>query len=221
MDFNFGSLGATFFGWGTSLLFWSLLILALAIVFIIALYIRNKMRFTFPCLETVSLGQGKISVYISKAGWFKKNRYFFGLLERGGEQELICEDNKRKIFNVSSEDYHEINGKRGVIVKRKDDDPEILVPISKVEVANMGLLFKIAPADYRDAAVDILEKKRLETMDWLQRNSPMLIAVGVFIFGLISLIIIFNFAQGESSAWRDFAEHAINIKQAVPSPDAP
>jgi len=100
-------------------------------------------------------------------------------------------------------DYHEINGKRGLIVKRKDDDPEVLVPLSKFEVANEKLLSEIAPADYRDAAIDILDEKRKETLTWWDENKSTLLLAGVIIFALISLIIIFNFAKGESTAWRE------------------
>jgi len=206
---------------GFFIIIWAIVILIMGVVFIGSLYFRQQRRFIYPCIEMVSLGQGKVSAVFTKAGWFKKNRIFFGLIESGGEQELICKDNKRKIFNVSSTDYHEINGKRGVICKRKDDDPEVLVPVDSVKVENLNLLLRIAPADYRDAAVDILETKRKETMGWLQQNAPMLIAVGVFGFGLIALIIIFNFAKGESSAWREYALAAKNAAVTVASSSAP
>lgn len=212
MPFNFGDgLGAvtnTAMGWATSLLFWVIIIFGLFVVFVGALIFRQRMRFRYPCIEIVGLGQGKVSVFHTKAGWFKKKRAFFGLLETGGEQELICKDGKKKIFNASSVDYHEINGRRGLICKRKDDDPEVLVPLDRVEIQNLKLLVRIAPADYRDAAVDILESKRKETMGWLEKNMPLIIAGTVFVFGIISLIIIFNFAKSESTAWRTFAESA-------------
>ena len=80
---------------------------------------------------------------------------------------------------------------------------------------------RIAPADYRDAAVDILENKRKETMGWLQQNAPLLIAMGVFIFGLIALIIVFNFAKSESAAWREYAIAAKNAIVTTASSSAP
>jgi len=218
---NFGGIGGMAMGWATSMLFWGAIVLLMFGVFIVALIVRQKRRFIFPCLEIVSLGQGKVSIQVTKAGWFKKRRFFFGLLESGGEQELICKDLKRKIHSISSTDYHEINGKRGVICKRKDDDPDVLVPIDNVQFADLHLLMRVAPADYRDAAVDILESKRKETMSWLEKNSPLLVSIGIFIFGLIALIIIFNFAKGESSAWREFATMARSGAQVVASTTAP
>ena len=221
MDWNFGGMGAMAFGWFSSMLTWIIILAVLIIFGILILYIRRARQFQYPCLEVAGLGQGKVSVFTTKAGWFKKNRVFFNLIETGGEQELICKDKSRKIFDVSSVDYHEINGKRGLICKRKDDDPEVLVPIDKVEVDNLKLLLRIAPADYRDAAVDILEKKRKETMTWFEKNAPLIITMGVFLFGLIALIIIFNFAKGESSAWREYAIGVKAAGQAVASTTAP
>jgi len=221
MAFDMGSLGITAFGWMQSIITWVLILFGMGVLGIGALMIKQRRKFQYSCIEVVGLGQGKVSVYVTKAGWFKKRRTFFGLIEVGGEQELICKDGKRKVFNVSSTDYHEINGKRGLICKRKDDDPEVLVPIDRVEVDNLKLLLRIAPADYRDAAVDILEEKRKETMTWMEKNMPLIITMGVFMFGIIALIIIFNFAKGESAAWREYALAAKSGAQIVASTIAP
>jgi len=205
----------------SSTLTWAIVLIAIIVVTFLFLKLKQNKRFKYPCLEVVSLGQGKCAFFTSKAGWFKKHRKFFGLLEMGGEQELICKDSKRKIHNVSSTDYHELNGKRCILCKRKDDDPDILVPLNKVEIKNLGLLASIAPADYRDAAAQILEEKKRETMSWLDKNAPLLIALGVFIFGLIALIIVFNFAKGESSAWRAYAEGAKTAGTVIMNSTAP
>jgi len=203
MAFDLGGIGAGMMGLLSSTIVWAIVLALVIIVGIGLLKFKQSRKFKYPCLEVISLGQGKCAFFTSKAGWFKKNRSFFGLIETGGEQELVCKDGKRKIHNISSTDYHEFNGKRCILCKRKDDDPDILVPLNKVEIKNLGLLASIAPADYRDAAAQILEEKRRETMSWLEKNSPMLIAMGIFIFGLIALIIVFNFAKGESAAWRE------------------
>ncbi len=204
---NFGGLGSAMLGWATSLLFWAVIAIILFVVFIGVLKIRRWKRFAFPCVEVTGLGQGKIMLTSTKAGWFKSKRMFFGLIDYSGEQELITKDN-RKIQSASSVDYHDINGKRGIIVKRKDDDPEILVPLTSFKIINPQLLAKIAPADFRDASVNILEKYEKETMTWWQQNGGLIVLAGVIIFALIALIIVFNFAKGESAAWRDFAKAA-------------
>jgi len=221
MAFDLGGIGSGMMGMMSSMLTWVIVFVILVVVGIAMLMFKKNLKYTFPCLEIVGLGQGKVSVHLTKAGWFKKRSVFFGLIEAGGEQQLICKDKKRKIFDVSSIDYHEINGKRGVICKRKDDDPEVLVPLNRVEVKNLNLLLTIAPADYRDAAVDILEDKRKETMGWLEKNAPLIVAMSVFLFGIIALIIVFNFAKGESSAWREYAEAAKSGATVVASTIAP
>jgi len=202
MGLNLNGIGSGMMGLLSSTLTWAVVLILFFIVIYIALKIKQSRKFRYPVLEIIGLGQGKISVQITKGGWFKKNRSFFGLIENGGEDELITKDGKRKIHNISSTDYHELNGKRCIICKRKDDDPEVLVPLNKVEIVNLKLLASIAPADYRDAGIQILEAKRRETMSWMEKYSPMIITIGVFIFAIIALIIVFNFAKGESAAWR-------------------
>jgi len=224
MPLDLGGIGAGMMGLLRSTLTWAIVAVLIFVVGIGLLKFKQMRRFRYPCLEVVSLGQGKCSFYTSKAGWFKKNRKFFGLIEAGGEQELICKSKgspMRKIHNISSTDYHELNGKRCILCKRKDDDPDILVPLNKVEIKNLGLLASIAPADYRDAAAQILQEKQRETMSWMDKNAPLLIAMGVFIFGLIALIIVFNFAKGESSAWREYAMAAKTAGTVIMNSTAP
>jgi len=203
MGFNLGGIGGAIGSWGSSMLFWSIIAFAFVIIAVGFLYVKKQFSYKFPVCEVVGIGEGKVMLEYSKAGWFKKKSFFFGLIQAGGEQEMRVKRGGRKVQQVSSMDYHEINGKRGLIVKRKDDDPEVLVPLSKFEVANEKLLSEIAPADYRDAAIDILDEKRKETLTWWDENKSTLLLAGVIIFALISLIIIFNFAKGESAAWRE------------------
>ena len=216
---SLGGLGSSLLGWATSLLFWAIIAVIIFVTFIGILKIRQWRRFVFPCVEVTGLGQGKIMLTSTKAGWFKSKRMFFGLIDYSGEQEFITKD-KRKIQSASSIDYHDINGKRGIIVKRKDDDPEILVPLTQFQITNPKLLATIAPADFRDASVNILEKYEKETMTWWQQNGGMIVLAGVIIFALIALIIVFNFAKGESAAWREFATASKNVV-AVASNAAP
>ena len=205
--FDFGGIGSMAFGWASSIMFWALTIVVIIAVGFIALNFRKSRRFEFPLLEIISLGQGKIRVQSGKAGWFRTKTVLFGLLDIGGEEELLCKGKRghkdRRILYASSTDYHDINGKRGIIAKRKDDDPEILVPLNTFEVKNLSLLSTIAPADYRDAANKILEDKRKETLTWWDENKSTVLMVSTLIFAIIALIFIIKFAQGESSAWRE------------------
>lgn len=213
---DLGGIGGAMLGWASSMFFWAVVAIGIFAVFIVVLKIRKWRRYCFPCVEITGLGQGKVMLESTRAGWFKSKRMFFGLIDYSGEQELITK-NGRKIQCASSVDYHDINGKRGIIVKRKDDDPEILVPITKFKITNPEILAQIAPADYRDAAINILDKYEKETMTWWQQNGGMIVLAGVIIFALIALIIVFNFAKGESAAWRDFATAAKSTAVVIAS----
>lgn len=221
MGIDLGGIGAGAMGLLSSTLTWAIGLAIFMAIIIIGAKIKQSRKFRYPCLEIIGLGQGKISMNLSKAGWFKKNRKFFGLIEASGEQEMVCKDGKRKINNVSSTDYHEFNGKRCVLCKRKDDDPDVLVPLNKVEISNLDLLASIAPADFRDAGIQIIEEKQRETMSWMEKNGGLIIAMGIFIFGLIALVIVFNFAKGESSAWREFAMASKNAGTIIMNSTAP
>ena len=118
--FDLSGIGAGMFGLLSSMLTWALVLFGMIILVVVILKIRQSKKFKFPILEVTGLGQGKVAVHLSKAGWFKKQRKFFGLLEVAGEQELICKDGKRRVHNISSTDYHEFNNKRCIIAKRKD-----------------------------------------------------------------------------------------------------
>jgi len=210
MSFSLGGIGGAILGWG-----WTALLIFLAVgvifgFFIFGLWIARERKFSIPLIEVIGLGQGKIAIQRSKAGWIKKERVLFGLLETGGGTICICKDGKRRIHNVSSEDYHEIDGKRGLIVKRKDDDPDVLVPISRVEVKNLSLMLEIAPADYRDAAIEILNEKKKEAYGWWDENKALVISMGIFLLMFVIMIIFFKFMQAESEGWRKTAEKILS-----------
>ena len=223
--FDFGGVGGLMFQWGTSLFFWAAVLVIAFGVLIFALTMKRNKRFEFPCLEIISLGQGKIRVNNTWCGWFRKKKVFFGLIDAGGEEELITKPKfmkakSRRVLYASSTDYHDINGKRGIICKRKDDDPEILVPLNRFAVKNISLLSTIAPADYRDAANKILEDKRRESLSWWDENKTTVLMISTLAFCIIALIFILRFAQGESSAWREALQNQCTSGLA-PSPDAP
>jgi len=222
---SIGGVGNMVLGWATSIFFWAFVLVLGFGVLIVALTFKRNRRFEFPCLEVISLGQGKIRVQNTWCGWFRKKKIFFGLIDAGGEEELITKPKfmtkkSRRILYASSTDYHDINGKRGIICKRKDDDPEVLVPLNRFSVQNISLLSTIAPADYRDAANKILEDKRRESLSWWDENKTTILMISTLAFCIIALIFILRFAQGESSAWRDALANQCNSGLA-PSPNVP
>ena len=204
--FNFEGIGKTIFGWGWTALLVFIVVGVLFGFFLLGLWIMRNRKFDTTLLEIINLGGGKIAIETSEAGWLKKRRMLFGLLEVGGETVCYCKKGMRRIFNVSSEDYHEFNGKKCLIAKRKDDDPDVLVPLSKFEVKNLALLAEIAPGDYRDAANQILEEKRREAYTWWDENKSAIISISLFMIMLVAMIVFFKFMQSESEGWRQTAE---------------
>lgn len=213
-NLGLGSIGGGMLSLATSFFFWIAVIFFMVLVGFAALKIRQNKRYEFTALEIISLGQGKVRINKSKCGWFRSQKRLFGLLDYAGEEELLLKprflQKPRRIYYASSEDYHDIFGKRGIICKRKGDDPQILVPLDSFEVSNNQILAQIAPADYRDAALKIYEDKKRETLTWWDENKTIILAMSIFVFGLVALIIVFKFAAGESSAWREFATNAAN-----------
>lgn len=130
MAFDLGGISTTFFGFLTSFLFWGAVLIIVLVVVWGSLVIRRKRKLVYPAIELTDLGNGKIGFKSHKAGWFKTKTLLFGLLDYGGEDILRLKD-KRVVQNASSEDFHDINGKRGLLIMRKSDDPAILVPINK------------------------------------------------------------------------------------------
>lgn len=192
-------IGGLFFGWMRSFIFWG--ILAFVLIFIVFGYliIRKRRKLIYPTIELTDLGKGKIGFRETKSGWFKTRKIW--LYDYGGEEYLMTKDG-RKIQGGSSEDFHDIRGKRGLIVYRKSDDPKILVPISKMWVENRKLVNSIAPADYRDASVQIIKQAQAETQSTLEKILPY-IAIGllalIFFISIILIVQMVKNSQAEAS----------------------
>ena len=155
------------------------------------LYILKYRKFQYPAMILLDLGQGKMGIEKCKAGWFMSNTILMGLIERGGNRQLIVTDG-RKIENASSKDFQEIDGKRGIVLIRKHDDPAILVPIKNMRVLNEELLNEIAPADYRDASVKIVNRSQDELKGGF---SKILTLAAPFVYALMLFICIMIIVQ--------------------------
>lgn len=188
-----------------SLFFWLILIIILVVISFGALIIRRSRKLTIPYIEVTDLGRKKAGVKFGrnqKAGYFKHNVTFFGLYDYGYEEICKTKDG-RTILNVSSEDFHEINGKMGLIVQRSPEDPRILVPLTKVQVENGALLNTIAPADYRGVVVDIIKKAEKETQDKVDKIMQWVMWGGIIIFGFISIILITQMVKNGQTEAKD------------------
>lgn len=199
-----GFTGAMF-GLLSTGLFWVGLVLLFAFVVFGFLLIRKNRKLTNPVYEITSLGRGKVGIRSGrkfKGGWFKHNSTFFGLWDYGHEEVFRLKDG-RIVLNISSEDFHEINGKMGVLVMRSPEDPRICVPVSRVKCENGELLTKIAPADYRGTVVDIIRKAEAETRDKLDKIMQYAFWAGIILFSFISIILITQMVKNGQTEAKD------------------
>lgn len=187
-------------GWVSSGLFWAVMGLLLTCGIFGLLYVNKTRRLKWNILELISYGNGKVGVNKLKAGIFKKKAYMFGLWDYGHENVVKCNDG-RIILEASTTDLMDILGKKGFIVRRKDDDPKILVPINKVKWENEAPLFAIAPADFRDASVNIIDTATKETQTWADKYLPYIMLGGMVVFFIVGFILasqFFNRAMDKS-----------------------
>jgi hypothetical protein len=162
--------------------------------------IRRKRKFRYTVLELTDLGSGKMGIQTTVGGWFKSKKILFGYWDLAGEEKLEVKD-KRIIQDASSEDFHEINGRRGIVVYRSPTDPMILLPISKMHVENEELLLEIAPSDYRDASVNIIERTQNETLSKWEKMAPYVTFGFMGIIFFISIILIVQMVKhGQAEA---------------------
>ena len=188
-------------------LIWFVIIFGLIFVAFGILYVRKKKKLNIPCLIFTDLGSGKQGIEITKAGWFKSKSIILGLLDISGEQIMRIKDG-RKVQGGSSIDFHEIKGKRGLLLKRKDDDPKVLVPLTRMETTNLELIAAIAPADFRDASNDILRSSEKEMKSKWEQYLPAMLIGGTIIFALVAIIIITQMVKNGQAEAADLIREA-------------
>jgi len=189
------SLG-TFFGafatWFSSGIFWFVMAILLTIGITILLVVQKRRKLKYNCLELVSFGNGKVGINYLRAGSFKKKSMFFDLWDYGTESCFKTNDG-RIILEARTGDLHDLNKRKGFIVRRKDDDPKILVPITDIGWKNQKALFDIAPADFRDASLNIIESASKETQSWADKYLPYIMLGGMVIFFIVGFILASQF----------------------------
>ena len=191
-------------------LIWILVMFFFIFVGIGALWVRKQKKLSYTCIVVRNTGNGKIDLKTMKAGWFKTKSAFRGLWDYGMEEELRTGGFRKpvdKIQGGSTIDFHEINGKRGLICRRKDDDPKVLVPLTKMEIENDNLLGSVASVDLRDAAVNIIRKAEHETRNRTAEIVQWVIMGGVIILALIVIIMSYQFvSKAQADSWARLIE---------------
>lgn len=192
--------GSLLISWVLNPLIWLVIIIVVLILTFGMLKIRKRRKLLYNCIEVVDYGKtdlgddeddivlGKCGFNNIKCGWFGKKKLLNGLWDYGNEQ-LETKDGDI-IEKFSTEHFQEIDGKRGIVVYRDPVNQNILVPIKKMGVFNKHLLAEIAPAEYRDTAVRIIEDADKETSDWKEKLMQFVAWGLVVIFSLISIIVI-------------------------------
>lgn len=185
--------------WILSPFIWIAVIFIILAVTIGALMIRKKKKLVYPCLEVVDLGNDKCGYNLLKCGYFGKKAYLKGLIDRG--EEVLKTETGETIYDFSTQDFQEVNGKRGVICARDSVNQNVLVPLSKSKIAGKNLLLEIAPAEFRDVALELIRDAKEETKDKIQQIMQWVMIGGVIIFALVAVIVIAQMVkQGQQDA---------------------
>jgi len=212
-------------GFILSPLIWILVIFFLVFAAVGGLWVRKQRKLCYTCIVLRNMGSGKIDLKTMKAGWFKTNSMLGGLWDYGMEEELLTGGWRKpvdKIQGGSTVDFHEINGKRGLICRRKDDDPKVLIALDKMEIENDHLLASVASVDLRDAAVNIIRKAEKETRNRTAEIVQWVIMGGVIILALIVIIMSYQFvAKAQADAWARLIEAGRIVTGAAPPINAP
>lgn len=192
-----------------------------------ALWVRKQRKLEYDCYVIRTTGNKKIDIRTMKAGWFKSHKILFGLFDWSGETMLETGGFRKPIDIIqgaSTDNFHEINGKKALICRRKDDDPKILVALSGIEILNDELLAEVAGVNLRDASVNIIKAAEKETRNKTAEIVQWILMGGVIMLALIVIIMSFQFvSRSQTEAWERTSE-AILIadgKMAIPSTSAP
>jgi hypothetical protein len=199
----------------SSALFWLVIALILVGMGFGFLFIRRAKQLSVPVIEEIPIGRGKLQIKTKKlkGGWFKQNSTFFGLYDYGQEEVFKLKDGRR-VYGVSSQDYHDINGRPGLIVTRSSQDPKILAPIQNVKLVNGEILELVAPVELRTSSVDIIKKAEKETADRSQQIVQWLMWGGIIIFSFIAIIMITQMVQKGQTEAKDLILEAGRLNQA-------
>ena len=188
-----------------------------------ALWVRKQKKLEYMCYVIRTTGNGKVDMRTMKAGWFKTKKMLWGLFDYSGETNLETGGFRKpvnKIQGGSTYDFHEIDGKKALICRMKDDDPKIVVPITKIDILNDSVLAEIAGIDLRDASGDIIRKAEKETRNKTAEIVQWLIMGGVIMLALVVIIMSYQFVQrAQTESWERTME-AIKIREgsmAIPS----
>jgi hypothetical protein len=221
LNLNFGGVGGAVTQMFLSPLIWLAIIGAFLILVVGLLWVRKQKRLNVVTFIFTEISNGKQSIQKTKSGWFKSKSVLGGLYDYSGEQIMKTKDG-RIILGCSSVDFHDFQGKQCLLVKRKSDDPKLLVPLTRMKIENEHLLGVIAPADFRDAATACIDQTNSEMRSKWEQYIQWAIFIGVIIFALVSIILITQMvSRGQDKAAELIIQAGKIVSGGVPSTTAP
>lgn len=182
---------------------WLLIIIGMVIVGVSLLYIRKKRKLEYHCEIWSIVGNKKIMITPTRAGWFKE-KMLFKIWDYGKEESIRTADG-REIQGLTRADMHFYKGNRAIICYEKGDDRKVLVPIEKFDIDPEGkrAILEIAPASFRDVSSKIIESNNDELMSKLSKYAPYVVLAGIIVFALVSIIIIVQMVKNGQAESKD------------------
>lgn len=218
MALGFGEIGSALGTWMRSGVFWLIFAIIATIGAVILLNVNKRRKLKYSALEIISYGNGKVGIHSLKVGIFKKKTAIFGLWDYGNESCFKTDDG-RQVLEATTDDLHDIFGKKGFLLRRKDDDHRILVPITGVDWKGEQALFEIAPADFRDASVNIIDTATKETNSWADKYLPYIMLAGMVIFFIVGFILAAQFfnrtVDKAGEILTKVSQNALSVRQGV------
>jgi len=227
--FSLGGVGSTVTSMALSWGFWLILAVVIFAVIFGGLFMRKKGMFKFPAVIFTDNGNGKVGLKFTRVGWFKSNKILGGLIDYSGERRLEVKDG-RIVQQGSTQDFHELNFKVGLLLHEKPDDPKVLVPIQRchLDINSQKMLNAIAPADYRDACSKIIADAEKEGISQWQTMAQILVFGFVAMVLFISIILVIQYSKNAMTEANqihkealDFYEKVLSRTSVAPSTTAP
>jgi hypothetical protein len=202
------------------LIYFVVIIIGASIALLMGLYGLRNSRLIYPVLIYRKISDGRGCFELTKAGKFKRRKMIFGLLDIGGEKELMTKDG-RKIQDYSDNDLIDISFKKGFLVTQSPMDEKILCPISKTKLDDRDLFFDIPNADMRTAALDSISSTETEMIKGWEKILPLIAPVMCALIMLVAIMATIQFSQHQYDAAikgaKEILETVRNVATAVPS----
>lgn len=202
----------------TKPLFYLWIVLIIVLIAWIILKLRLKKKMYYGVVEVVDLGNKKMGFNFMKGGYLGKKVYFKGLFS-SGEEDYFYTSSFERIYGLTTEDYQEVNGGRGVVCYRHPQKQSWLFAINQINIKGKEIIAALPPGDFIDVVITILEDTAKEVQDWKDQILEKIAPIGIAFLGIIVIMIVVHFvnqrydaaAQLQLQAGQQAAETCKNI----------